>query len=784
MLKVRKAAVIGAGTMGAQIAAHLANVGIPCVLLDLAALPSTLSADRNQNTRTLWERVIHLTPPPLFLPQFAERVRLGNIEDDLKLIADADWIIEAIVERLEPKLELYAKIAELARPGALITTNTSGLPIQKLSQGLPEIRRSHFFGTHFFNPPRYMRLMEVIASDKTDRQLLANFAEFSEDILGKSAVHAKDSPGFISNRIGYFAMQHAARLGFDEDLSIEDVDAITGSALGRPRSATFRLHDLVGLDVMAHIGRDLSASLTADEEKRFFRPLAVVEELIARGWLGQKKSQGFYKRLRKPEGSEILVLDPETMSYRTPKETPFASVRQALSFKDPADRIRAICNSNDLASRFAWKHLSAVLCYSANHLEEIAHDLVSVDRVMRWGFNWERGPFEIWDALGVGEVVARLEKEGSPVPILAQKLLNSGASTFYTENDGEPSFFDLRKGSPQAIKKPKSHLDLSTLHCTGKGIVSNPGASVIDLGDGVACLEFHNKANTLGLEQLETFQNFCRILAQDFNAGVIGNQGSHFSAGADLKLLLSCIETRQWTAMEEYLKSLQEMTTSLRSFPKPIVVASHGYALGAGCEVVLSSDNVVTAAELYMGLPEVRAGLVPSAGGCKELLVRAAALTSAEPEKLLEAVARAWENILFGRISASAHEACVLGLLHTEKTKIILNKDLLIGSAKLLARELFSKPQESSIPWQLPALGKSGIDHLETRLQSLLLEKKISPYDAGIGRKLAIILCGGENSSTGTVSVQTILDLEREALLSLSGQAESVERIKKTLHMK
>src|ERR1043166_7349440 len=557
MLTIRKAAVIGAGNMGAQIAAHLANVGIPSLLMDIA--PTELRPEeqkrgltlqspevRNRVTKTLFEKARKLKPAPFFTPEVASLVRLGNVEDNLAEIQDADWVIEAILERMDLKLAIHAKISANARPEALVTTNTSGLSIAGMTKGLPLEYRRRFFGTHFFNPPRYMRLLELIPTTDTDPALLKSFGEFGEAVLGKGIVRAKDTPGFVANRIGCFDMQRVALLMMEEGLSIDEVDAITGPAIGRPRSATFRLGDIVGIDLMAQMGRNLRELLKHDPQLGVFRPIDFIEDLVKRGWWGEKKGQGFYQRVKTDQGRQILTLDYRTMEYRPQQKPQFASLETVSKISDRAERIRALCDATDKAGVFAWKHLSSMICYAADRLTEIADDVVTVDNAMKWGYNWELGPFETWDALGVSETADRLAQEGREVPTLVRDLLAAGKRSFYEERDTHRSFFDIARRAYTAETESPKTIHLPRLHTANQVVRSNPGASLVDLGDGVACLEFHSKMNTIGGDQLGMLKESLEEVRRNFAGLVIGNQGQHFSAGANLLLLITQIQNQDW----------------------------------------------------------------------------------------------------------------------------------------------------------------------------------------------------------------------------------------------
>ncbi len=794
MLTIRKAAIIGAGNMGAQIAAHLANVGISSLLMDIVPnelLPEeqkrglTLQSPevRNRVTKTLFEKAKKLRPSPFFTPEVTSLIRIGNVEDNLAEIKDADWVIEAILERMDLKLAIHAKIATNARPDALVTTNTSGLSIASMTKGLPIEYRRRFFGTHFFNPPRYMRLLELIPTADTDPALLKSFGEFGEAVLGKGIVRAKDTPGFVANRIGCFDMQQVALLMLEQGLSIDEVDAFTGPAIGRPKSATFRLGDIVGVDLMAQMGRNLRGLLQHDPQIGVFRPIDFIEDMVKRGWWGEKKSQGFYQRVKTDKGRQILTLDYKTMEYRPQQKPQFASLETVSKISDRAERIRTLCAATDKAGVFAWKHLSSMICYAADRLTEIADDVVTVDNAMVWGYNWELGPFETWDALGVRETADRLTKEGREVPALVRDLLAAGKSSFYEERDARRSFFDIAKRIYVAEVESLKAIHLPRLHKANRVVRSNPGASLVDLGDGVACLEFHSKMNTIGGDQLGMLRESLDEVRKNFAGLVIGNQGQHFSAGANLLLLITQIQNQDWDEIDLSIRSFQKATSTLRQFEKPVVAACHGYTLGGGTELSMGCDHIVIAAETYMGLPEVGVGIIPGAQGTKEMLIRCTEnIIRNEETDYFPGIRHAWETIGLAKVGTSASEALKLRYLRASETTIVLNRDWLIGEAKaqvlhLVAQGYAPRPQRTDIP----AIGESGITLCKLQLHQMRMSGQISEHDQKIGAKLAYILCGGDLTSLHYVSEQYILDLEREVFLSLCGEPKTLERIKHTL---
>jgi 3-hydroxyacyl-CoA dehydrogenase len=793
MLTIRKAAVIGAGNMGAQIAAHLANVGIPSLLMDVVPtelLPEeqkrglTLQSPevRNRVTKTLFERARKLSPTPFFVPEAAGLIRIGNVEDNLPEIKDADWVIEAVLEKMDLKKEVHRKIATHARPDALVTTNTSGLSIAGMTSDLPSDYRRRFFGTHFFNPPRYMRLLEVIPMADTDRGLLKSFGEFGEAVLGKGIVMAKDTPGFVANRIGCFDMQEVLWLTIEEGLGIDEVDAITGPAIGRPKSATFRLGDIVGIDLMVQMGKNMRENLKQDPQIEVFRPIEFIEEIVKRGWWGEKKGQGFYKRVKTDKGREILTLDYKTLEYRPRQKPQYASLEAAARAADTAERLRILCAASDKAGVFVWKHLSAMLCYSANRLAEIADDVVTVDNAMKWGFNWELGPFETWDALGVAQTADRLAKEGREVPAVVRDLLASGQTSFYEQRNGTRLFFDVaaRTRAPETLSSKA--IFLPRLRKDSAIVRSNPGASLLDLGDGVACLEFHVKMNVVGGDQLGMLKESLEEVRKNFVGLVIGNQGPHFSAGANLLMLTTQIQNQDWDAIDFSCRSFQQGTSTLRQFEKPVVAACHGYTLGGGCEITMGCDHVVIAAETYMGLPETGVGLIPAAHGTKEMLIRCTEhVMRSEEADYFPGIRHAWETIGMAKVSTSASEAARLGYLRMSEATLVLNRDWLIGEAKAKVLQMAPgyrpRPQRAD----LPAIGQSGLSALKLILYQMRVAGQISEHDQKIGTKLAYILCGGDLTSLHFVSEQYIMDLEREAFLSLCGESKTMERIKHTL---
>lgn len=793
MLTIKHAAVIGAGTMGAQIAAHLANVGIPVLLLDV--VPTELTPDeegcgltlaapavRNRIVQAQFARMKKLSPSPFFTPEGASLVTLGNVEDDLERIATADWIVEAVFERMDLKQAVHRRIAALARPDAVVTTNTSGLPIHRLLEGLPVYYRRRVFASHFFNPPRYMRLLELVGTPDTDPVLFRNFATFGETVLGKGIVVGKDTPCFVANRLGCFDLQTVLWLAPGEGLTVDEIDAISGPLIGRPSSATFRLCDLIGIDLMAQLGRNLHESLDRPDEKRTFSQPDFIGEMIARGWWGEKKGQGFYQRVRKGTSREILTLDLRILEYR-PQQKPASATLDALAaIPDTGQRIKALCAASDRLGQFAWKHLSATLCYAASLVPEIADDVATVDAAMKLGYNWELGPFEIWDALGVAETVRRLEAENRPVPTLVRELLAGNRTHFHNRTGLKRlAYSPVAGGYVEKPQAPKA-LSLPLLRSVGRVVHQNAAASLLDLGDGVACLEFHTKMNVVEEATLSLHAEALELVRRDFAGLVIGNQGPHFSAGANLREFAAHIEAGRWEELRGMLDRFQAATSSLRQFDRPVVAAVHGYTLGGGCEFALGCHHIVAAAETSLGLPEVGVGLIPGAHGTKEMLIRCTEhIPRVDDADYFSGVRTAWETIARAKISTSAPEAAKWGFLRAGEWTLAPNRDWLIGEAKAKVLELAGNYRPSRPRTDIPAVGQTGIALFQSALHAMHAAGHVSDHDRKIGLKLAHILCGGDLSSLHFVSEAYVLELEREAFLSLCGEAKTVERIRHLL---
>src|SRR6266436_4530494 len=709
MIQVKKAAVLGAGTMGAQIAAHLANAGIPTLLLDIVPREDAAETessgrvqkpDRNAIARAGLEAAKKAKPAAFFTAAVASLVTIGNFEDDLPKLKDCDLIIEAVVENPEIKRSLYEKVEQHRRPGSVIASNTSGIPLKQLAEGRSEDFRAHFLGLHFFNPPRYMHLVELIRTEWTKPEVSCSMFGFLDERLGKGVVVARDRPNFIANRIGTYGALVTMRTMLDDGYSIEEVDKITGPAAGRPKTATFRTFDLVGLDVFAHVVKNLHENLPDDPERGMFIMPEFVTKMIERGLLGNKTKAGFYKREKGADGKrEILTLDPATFDYRPAQKVKLPSLEMAKNIEDTAERIKALTWGKDRVGGFLWKTLARTLCYTAERIPEIADTVVEVDRAMQWGFNWELGPFEVWDAIGVEKSVARLKEDGKSVPANVQQMLDSGAKSFYKQENGQRFYFDFPSVKYVAAADLPGTIILKSLKDRTGVIRKNSGASLLDLGDGVACLEFHSKMNSIGGDTLEMLKIALAEVEKNFLGLVVGNQGQNFSVGANLMLMLMEAQDENWEELDMIGRFFQQSVMSLRYSPKPVVVAPFQLVFGGGCEMVLHGDHVRAAAETYIGLVEVGVGIIPAGCGTKEMLLRA---LDSIPKDMKDAdpfpfVKRAFETIALAKVATSAEEARGFGFLSADDS-VSMNRDRLIADAKkevlALAASGYVQPQQ------------------------------------------------------------------------------------------
>ncbi|HEY1424426.1 MAG TPA: 3-hydroxyacyl-CoA dehydrogenase NAD-binding domain-containing protein [Candidatus Acidoferrum sp.] len=796
--RIEKAVVLGAGTMGSRIAAHFANAGLPCILLDIVPpnLPANApAAERNKIVRAGWEAAKKSKPAAFFTAALADKIAIGNFDDDLARCAEADWIIEVVAENLEIKRKLLARVAQFRKPGAIVTTNTSGLPIHLIAEGMSEEFQQHWAGTHFFNPPRYLKLVEVIPGPKTSSEVVEALGEFCDRRLGKGVVIAKDTPNFIANRIGTFSMLNALRLMGTLGMTVEEVDACTGPAVGWPKSATFRTADLVGLDVLVHVVKNIYETAPNDESRESYRVPAPVEEMVKRGWLGDKTGQGFYKKVRGTGEKEILTLDVNTMEYRPRQKAKFASLEMGKAIEDTRDRMRALIEpllegqKGDKAQQFMWGGLSEMCLYAARRVPEISDSLADVDRAMRWGFGWELGPFEIMDTIGVRTFAAQVQKEGRALPPVIEKVLASSRKGLYESEKGATTVFDISGGGAKQVEEPKGVIFLKSLKDKGGEIERNPGASLIDLGDGVVCCEFHAKMNAIGADLIAMMHKGLKRLEADFDAMVIANQATNFSVGANLMLVLVAAQEQEWDELHMAVKQFQNINLALKYAAKPVVAAPQGLALGGGCEVNLHAARIHAAAEAYIGLVETGVGLIPGGGGTKEMLIRANEHAAGNEDlDLFHALKTVFETIAMAKVGTSAEECRELGYLRREDG-VSMNRDRLVADAKEAALALVRggyKPlaatwQEGAQTTQIKVLGEQFLAGAKLAIHMMMRGGYASEYDAHVGRKLANILAGGPLTAPQLVSEQYVLDLEREAFVSLCGEKKTHERIAHTL---
>jgi 3-hydroxyacyl-CoA dehydrogenase len=795
--RIEKAVVLGAGTMGSRIAALFANAGVPCILLDMVppGLPAGASAQERAKIVTAGlDAAKKAKPAAFFTSVLAQHVSTGVFDDDLARCSEADWIIEVVAENLEIKRSLLSRVAQFRKPGAIVTTNTSGLPVRLIAEGMSEEFQEHWAGTHFFNPPRYLKLVELIPGPKTLPEVIESLAEFCDRRLGKGVVIAKDTPNFIANRIGTFSMLNALRLMGVLGMTIEEVDACTGPIIGQPKSATFRTADIVGLDVLIHVVRNIYESVSHDESREMYRVPALLEEMARRGWLGDKTGQGFYKRVKGSPSKEILTLDVQSMEYRPRQKARFASLEAVKGIEDTSERLRALLGpvlegqKGDKAQQFLWGALSETCLYAARRVPEISDNIVDVDRAMRWGFGWELGPFEIMDAIGVQAFAAQLRKEAREVPPALEKFLASGRKSFYESRDGATTVYDISGGSAKPVEEPRGILILKSLKDAGREIERNSGASLIDLGDGVICCEFHSKMNAIGADLISMIHKGLKRLEGGFDAMVIANQAANFSVGANLMLVLVAAQEQEWDELHLGVKQFQNANLAIKYAARPVVVAPQGLALGGGCEVSLHGARIQAAAEAYMGLVEAGVGLIPGGGGTKEMLIRANERAGADDLDLFHALRPIFETIAMAKVGTSAEECRELGFLRREDG-VSMNRDRLVADAKQAALALaqggYQRPaatwQEGTQTTQIKVLGEQFLAAAKMAIHLLVRGGYASEYDAKVGRKLANILAGGALSAPQFVSEQYILDLEREAFVSLCGEKKTQERIAHTL---
>lgn len=776
---IDEVAVLGAGVMGAAIAAHLANAGLKVLLLDIPPkdAPPDKPGARNKVAEEGLSRAKASKPASFFAKRFEALVRVGNLEDHLEDASKCDFIVEAVIENLAIKRKLYERLDALGGE-AVIASNTSGLPLSELVDGRSVAFKKRFLITHFFNPPRYLKLVEVVTGDDTSDHAIELAERVCGTLLGKGLVRAKDTPNFIANRVGTFGLMRTLTLAAEQGYSVEEVDAIFGKALGRPKSAVFRTADVVGLDTLAHVANNCYEALKNDERREVFALPAVLRQLVERKWLGSKARQGFYKK----EGKDILQLDLKTLEYKPGEKPRFASIGATKGVDDVDERTRRVVNGDDRASTLARQVIYETLIYAANRVGEIADSVVDIDRALKWGFGWDRGPFETWDALGVKDTVGKMEAMGLAVPTWVKDRLAGGEERFYKrETPTQLSYLEAR-GGYRPVAQDERYLSLEEVRAWGGEVERNASASLLDIGDGVFCVEFHSKMNAIDSDIIAMMHKGVERAEREGVALIIGNEAPEaFCAGANLFSLMVGLSQNNYKAVDQMLIGFQNACMRTRYAHVPVVCAPFGLALGGGAEVVLGCQHVRAAAELYVGCVEVGVGLIPAGGGCMELAARASALVGSNPNiDLLGVIREPFEYLGTARVSTSAEEARDLGYLRTGDS-VSMSRDTLLADAKQWALGLARAGYRPPPPRRIKVVGTSGAATMNAALHNLADAHRISEHDARIGRHLARILSGGDVASGAKVSEQHLLDLEREAFLSLCGEEKTRARIQTML---
>lgn len=792
--KVHHVVIIGAGTMGGGIAALLANAGVRVTLLDV--VPNKLTPDeerqgltladpvvRNRIVREGLDRAVKSRPASFLSPEHVALVSIGNLEDDFSVISSADWVIEVIVENLKIKRQLMERIEQIRQPFTIISTNTSGIPVASIAEGLSEGFRQHFLGTHFFNPPRYLKLLELIPTQDTLPEVVEMISHFVEYRLGKGIVPAKDTPNFIGNRIafgsGAFALDYILQNGY----TVEEVDAITGPAIGNPKTATFRLIDLVGIDVWEHVGRNLAPAIPHDEHALRYlnseRANTLIHTLVERGALGNKTKTGFYKEVRQPEGGkEFWVLNLSTMDYEAPKKIRFDSIGKVKDVEGLGERMKTLLAADDRAGQLVRALTYQSMAYASECIPEIADTPKPIDDAMRWGFGREAGPFELWDMIGVAEAVEAMKTAGFPPAPWVETMLATGHSTFYQyAGNSKVAVYHPASGEYQEIPRSAGLILLDELKSAGRVIERNQGASLIDLGDGVGCVEFHTKMNALDIDIFNIIQKALDRAETEFEGLVIGNEGEHFSAGANIFLVVMAAQSGEWKQLEDLVKQMQNILMRVRYFPRPVVVAPFSLALGGGVEVIMAAPRVVAASELYAGMVEIGVGVIPAGSGTKEMMRRIInppmRTKGVEPLPLLQ---RVFEQIGLAKVATSAEEARQMGILGPAD-RVILNRDMLLAEARKEVLHMAATGYHPPLPEKIYAAGRDALAAMRVGIYMMQQGGYITEYEMHIASKLAYVLTGGELSSAAWVDEQYILDLEREAFLSLCGEEKTRQRM-------
>ncbi|MDA8427855.1 MAG: 3-hydroxyacyl-CoA dehydrogenase/enoyl-CoA hydratase family protein [Geobacteraceae bacterium] len=787
MKQINKVAVLGAGVMGATIAAHLANAGIQVLLLDIvprepnddeiaAGLTISDPRVRNRIAAAGLEGLKRMKPAPLFLPGYAGNIEVGNFDDDMPRLRDCDWVVEVVIENMAIKKQLFTgKVVPNLKEGAILSTNTSGLSVNEMAACLPEEVRKDFLVTHFFNPPRYMRLLEIVPCDATDPVVTAFMADFIAKRLGKGIVYAKDTPNFIANRIGVYAICNCVRTMREMGMTVEEVDAVAGPATARPKSAAFRTADLVGIDTLLHVANNSYELLVNDEQREIFRFPDFVTEMVAKGLLGNKSKQGFFKKVKGEQGQEFFYYDYTTGEYAPSQRPKFASIEAAKSIDDPAERLKALINADDKAAQFAWTNLRDTLIYTFNRIPEIADDIVNIDNAMKWGFNWELGPFEMLDAIGVACFVARAEKDGVAVPAGLGSI-----ESFYRFENGKNHYYSVADKTYREVPQKPAHISLSILKRNNRVVERNSGASVIDLGDGVFCLEFHTKMNAIGNEILSMIHKAIRRTEEEGVGLVIANEGGMFSAGANLMLLVMAIAEGAYDEIVMTVRGFQKAMMAIKYSRIPVIAAPHNLVMGGGCETCLHADAMVPHAETYMGLVEIGVGLLPAGGGTKEMAIRAIKLAEKYETDATPFIFKNYMNIAMAKVSMSAAELAPMGFMR-HGDAITMDMDKRIHDAKLKAIALAANYRPGRPLIDLKAPGRGVAASIKSQLWNMQKGGFISEYDQFLASAVADVITGGDCPAGTLITEEYLLELEREAFVRLCGQKKTLERIQHML---
>ncbi len=786
---IRKVAVIGSGVMGSRIAAHFAGIGVQALLLDI--IPRELTEQdkakgwtsnspqwRNSIVSAALAATLKSNPSAVYTKDVAKNIVTGNIDDDLHRIQDCDWVLEAVIERLDIKQQIFEKIEQHRRPGSLITTNTSGIPIGLMAKGRSEDFRANFCGSHFFNPPRYLKLLEIIPTPDTKPDVIDFLMDYGSRFLGKTTVLCKDTPAFIANRVGVFGFMAVFHAMQQLGLTIDEIDSLSGTIMGRPKSATFRTGDVVGLDTLVHVAKALPENVPHDEAKNIFRIPPFIENMIANKWLGDKTGQGFYKKVKGGK-SDILTLNPETMEYGPKQKAKFATLEAAKPIDDLKQRLVALYKGQDKAGEFYRMFHHMLFAYASHRIPEIADELYKIDDALKAGFGWEIGAFETWDVLGVKKVLAIMEETGTKAAPWVEEMLNAGFETFYKTENGQRKYYDINSKSYKTVPGAGTMIILD--HYDEKVVWQNSACKLYDIGDDVVALSWNTKMNSIGGEVLAGVQKAVSIAEEKYKGLVIANSGANFSAGANVGLIFMFAVEQEYDELDMAIRQFQNTTMRLRYSSIPVVLAPHGMALGGGCEMCLHADAVQAAAESYIGLVEMGVGLIPGGGGTKELVVRASDRNIKEDIEL-NYLQQLFINIGTAKVSTSAHEAYELSILRKGTDSISINPDRRVTDAKRKVLSLHEQGYTQPIHRNdIKVQGRSGLGPLMAGIHGMWRGNYITDYDKFIAEKLAYVMCGGDLSATTMVSEQYLLDLERETFLSLCGQKKTLERLQSIL---